>query len=326
MQTQDGIDPAIWLQHAWRNRLQSLTLLAAMAGFLALLGWLVWGPDGILLLVVVGVFGVLMNPSVSPWWVMRLYGARPISPRQAPQLWSLVQRLTVRAQLQNTPDLYHVPSSMLNAFAVGTRRQAAVAVTDGLLRNLETREIVGVLAHEISHIRNNDLWVMGLADLFSRATNLLSLVGQFLLVLNLPLLLFGQEVFNWFAILLLIFAPNLSALAQLALSRTREYDADLNAARMTSDPEGLARALAKIERVQGGWLERIFMPGRRVPEPSLLRTHPRTDERIARLLALKPQLGDVDPELLAGSTFDLASTFGRPVVRSPGWHISGLWH
>lgn len=316
----------IWLQHAWRNRAQSVLLLFAMGAFLALLGWLVWGSDGILMLVAVGVFGVAMNPGVSPWWVMRLYGARPISPQQAPRLWSLIGRLAAEAELQNTPKLYYVPSSMLNAFAVGTRHQAAIAVTDGLLRKLTLREVAGVLAHEISHVRNNDLWVMGLADLFSRATTLLSLLGQFLLVLNFPLMLFGLVAINWFAILLLILAPYVSALAQLALSRTREYDADLNAARLTGDPEGLARALSKIGGAQGGWLERIFMPGRRIPEPSLLRTHPRTDERIARLLALRPQLAGFDRESLAGPALDIASTFGRPVVRLPGWHISGLWH
>jgi heat shock protein HtpX len=215
---------------------------------------------------------------------------------------------------------------MLNAFAVGAPNQAAIAVTDGLLRSLTLREVAGVLAHEISHIRSNDLWVMGLADLFSRVTSLLSLVGQFLLLLNIPLLLLGQAAINWLVVLLLIFAPNLNALAQSALSRTREYDADLNAARLTGDPEGLARALQKIEHVRGGWLERIFMPGRRVPEPSLLRTHPQTDERISRLLSLRRQVPRFQAPMLLDSTPDLTSILGRPIVRLPGWHISGLWH
>jgi heat shock protein HtpX len=326
VKSQSPIDYNVRLQHAWRNRVQSLALLTAMGSFLALLGWLVWGPDGVLILVVVGVVAVLMNPSVAPRWVMRLYGAHPIPPPQAPQLWSLVGELAARSQLPGTPNLYYVPSRMLNAFAVGARHQAAIAVTDGLLRRLTLREVAGVLAHEISHIRNNDLWVMGLAGLFSRATSLLSLVGQFLLLLNIPLLLFGQAAINWFVVLLLIFAPNLSALAQLALSRTREYDADLNAARLTGDPEGLARALQKIERVQGGWLERIFMPGRRIPEPSLLRTHPQTDERISRLLALRRQVPRFQEPILVDSTPDPTSILGRPIVRLPGWHISGLWH
>ncbi|MET0104437.1 MAG: zinc metalloprotease HtpX [Sedimenticola sp.] len=289
------IDTDAWLQHAWRNRLQSLLLLGVMAGFLALLGWLLWGRDGLFVLVTVGVVAVLANPSFSPWLIMRMYGARPLDQAEAPVLWRAMSELTARAGLASAPKLFYVPSRMLNAFAVGTREQSAIAVTDGLLRQLELDELIGVLAHEVSHIRSNDLWVMGLADLFSRATSLLSLLGQFLLLLNLPLILFSQVTISWWAILLLIFAPNLSALAQLALSRTREYDADLNAARLTGNPNALARALARIERVQGGWLEQIFLPGRRVPEPSLLRTHPHTEERIARLMALKPALKGIDP-------------------------------
>jgi len=133
---------------------------------------------------------------------------------------------------------------------------------------------------------------------------------------------------QWWAILLLIFAPNLSALAQLALSRTREYDADLNGVRLTGDPEGLARALAKIDRMQGGGLEQIFLPGRRVPEPSIWRTHPQTEERIARLMALKPQLpGGMGYGLsMSMRKADLGSVLGRPISRPPGWHINGLWH
>jgi heat shock protein HtpX len=326
MKSPSGIDSSVWLQHAWRNRVQSLALLIAMGSFLALLGWLVWGPDGVLILAVIGVVAVMMNPAVAPRWVMRLYGAHPIPPAQATELWALVGALAERAQLPTTPTLYYVPSRMLNAFAVGAPNQAAIAVTDGLLRSLTLREVAGVLAHEISHIRSNDLWVMGLADLFSRVTSLLSLVGQFLLLLNIPLLLLGQAAINWLVVLLLIFAPNLNALAQSALSRTREYDADLNAARLTGDPEGLARALQKIEHVRGGWLERIFMPGRRVPEPSLLRTHPQTDERISRLLSLRRQVPRFQAPMLLDSTPDLTSILGRPIVRLPGWHISGLWH
>jgi heat shock protein HtpX len=149
--------------------------------------------------------------------------------------------------------LPQLPSRILNAFAVSAPKQSAIALTDGLIRQLSDRE----------------------------------LVGQLLLILNLPLVLTGAAVINWWAILLLIFAPNLSALAQLALSRTREFDADLNAVRLTGDPQGLASALVKIEQLQGVWMERVLLPGRRVPEPSLLRTHPHTEDRINRLAALK---------------------------------------
>ncbi len=322
-----SIDARVWRQHVWRNRFQSLVLLLVMGGFLALLGWLFWGRDGLYMLLLFGLFSILFNPSLSPRLVMRLYGATPIRPDQAPALWRIVDELAARAGLGHRPELYHVPTPMLNAFAVGTRERAAIAVTDGLIRGLDLRELAGVLAHETSHIRNNDLWVMGLADLFSRGTSLLSLMGQFLLLFNLPLVLFGGVTISWFAILLLVFAPNLSALAQLALSRTREYDADLGAAWLTGDPDGLASALRKIDQVQGGWLERIFLPGRREPVPSVLRTHPPTEERIARLMELKPQLGHRPRYEIEDDIARLLDAFAdRHARRPPRWHINGLWY
>ena len=112
---------------------------------------------------------------------MRMYGATRLGPGQAPSLSAALLELSQRAGLSEVPDLYYLPSSMVNAFTVGRRREAAIAVTDGLLRTLDIRELTGVVAHEVSHIRNNDIWVMGVADLFSRLTSLLSLFGQFLL-------------------------------------------------------------------------------------------------------------------------------------------------
>ncbi|EGV50854.1 peptidase M48 Ste24p [endosymbiont of Riftia pachyptila (vent Ph05)] len=277
-----AIDSQIWHQHALANRIQSLLLLVAMVSFLSLLGWVLWGVDGIFWLLLLGFVLLLFNPVASPWLIMRMYRATRLTSVKAPTLDSTLRELAHRAGLHRVPELFYVPSPMVNAFTVGSRNEAVIAVTDGLLRSLDTRETVGVLAHEVSHIRNNDMWVMGMADLFSRLTSLLSLLGQFLLLLNLPLIVMSNVSINWFAILLLIFAPNLSALAQLGLSRTREYEADLSAARLTGDPEGLANALVKIEQRSGSLLERLFLPGRRIPEPSLLRTHPPTKERVRR--------------------------------------------
>lgn len=299
-----------------------MLLLAGMAAFLMLLGSLLWGADGMLMLLLLGALALLFSPVLSPALVMRLYGATPLSPGQVPELVAGVEELARRAGLPRVPALYYVPSSMLNAFAVGDREQAAIAVTDGLLRGLNQRQLVAVLAHEVSHIRSDDLRVMGLADLISRITSLLSLVGLLLLLLNLPLLLFGVVTVNWLAIGLLVLAPNLSALAQLALSRTREFDADLNAVALTGDPRGLADALWLIEQVQGGNWERLLAPGRGLPEPSLLRTHPDTAERVRRLaeLGAMPD-GDRWPRVTSAVT-----PYGQPVGRPPRWHISGLWH
>ncbi len=315
----------IWYRHAFANRIQSLLLLLAMSGFLALLGAILWGEDGVIGLLFMGLMLVLFNPVITPQLIMRMYRARPLARMQAPALHDALGQLAQRAQLPMTPVLYYIPSRMVNAFAVGTRRQSAIAVTDGLLHTLEIREIIGVLAHEISHIQNNDMWVMGIADMFSRLTSMLSLFGQLLLLLNLPLIIFSAISINWMAILILIFAPSLSALAQLGLSRTREYDADLNAARLVGDSEGLARALVKIERRQGSFMERIFLPGRRIPEPSLLRTHPPTEERVRRLMELRHD-GSVAGMNLPANGFMPDAFLNNPAQRPPRWHINGLWH
>ena len=311
-----------WRQHVNINRLQSLLLLMVMVGFLALLGALLWGREGIYILISLGLLMLVFNPSISPVLVMRLYQARPLHPRQAPSLYAAIEALSARAELPRIPQLYYLPSGMLNAFAVGSRKQAAIAVSDGLLRSLDHDELIAVLAHEISHVRSNDMRVMGLADMFSRLTSLLSLLGQLLLIINLPLVLLGMATINWFAIIILILAPTISALAQLGLSRTREYHADLNAAALTGDPQALARALVKIDRVQGGWLERLLLPGRSAPEPSMLRTHPPTEERVQRLMELKPHPGRQWLESRGPVQLHAIA----PVHRSPGWHWHGLWY
>lgn len=291
-----SVDGARWRQHATRNRLQAAALLAAMGAYLALLGWLLWGTEGALGLLGGLALGAVLSPGVSPRTVMRLHRARPLHPREAPGLQAILARLAERAGLPAVPQLYYVPSPMLNAFAAGRPDDAAVAVTDGLLRHLDAREAAGVLAHEISHVRGNDLGVMGLADVFSRVTNLLSLLGQLLLLVSVPLLVFEGQAVNLGAVLVLVLAPGLTTLAQLALARNREYDADLYAARLTGDPVGLARALERIERLQGGFWERLLRPRRGEPGPFWLRTHPETRARVARLLALRAEV-PVVPEL-----------------------------
>ena len=278
------------------------------------------------MLMVFGVLLVLFSPSASPQLVMRLYRARRISKNEAPQIYQALHELSRRSGLDDLPAPYYLPTNVINAFAAGTRDKSAIAITDGLIRALEWRELVGVLAHEVSHIRNNDIRVMGLADMASRFTSTLSTIGQILLVLNLPLILFSEQHINWWAVFILLFAPQISALAQLGLSRVREYDADLNAAMLTGDPEGLARALVKLEKSQNSLWRRVFMPGYRIPEPSLLRTHPPTEERVKRLLELKE---DLRPSVLTQpyrNLFDEWNLGSGQRIRKPRWHINGLWH
>ena len=271
---------------------------------------------------VVGVLLVMFSPTASPQLVMRLYRARPISKNEAPQIYQALNELARKAGLNYLPAPYYLPTNVINAFAVGTREKSAIAITDGLIRTLDWRELVGVLAHEVSHIRNNDIRVMGLADMASRFTSMLSTIGQILLLLNLPLILFSEQHINWWAVSILLFAPQISALAQLGLSRVREYDADLNAAMLTGDPEGLARALVKLERSQFSLWRRVFMPGYRIPEPSLLRTHPPTEERIKRLHELKGDLRQsvlTQPHRNLLDEWDLGS--GQRIRK-----LNGLWH
>ena len=265
----------------------SLLIFVGMLGLLATLGWLVAEAEGLVGVFVSGGILMLVGLRVSPALVLRLYRARSLSPLEAPTLFRVVTALAARAELSRPPALYYLPSRIINAFAVGRHNDSAICLSDGLLRALNQEELVGVLAHEISHIRNNDLWIMGLADAVSRLTRMLSWMGQLMLLLNLPMLVLGGDTFPWLLVLPLTGAPILSLLLQLALSRTREYDADLSAATLTGNPRGLANALAKMERLRGSWLERLLLSGRRLPEPSVFRTHPDTADRIRRLLELE---------------------------------------
>lgn len=281
-----AVDPARFTSHRGLNRLQTLLLLGLMTGYAGFVSWLLWGRDGLWFLVIWGALLLLFSPRLSARWVLRMYGARPVPPAQAPEYHHVLGVLAGRAGLPAAPTLWWVPSPMVNAFAVGSRDASAIAVTDGLLRTLTPREVAAVLAHETAHIAHGDLFVMGLADVISRITSAMSFAGLFLILLSLPQALAGGEV-SWWPLLLLAAAPQVSLLAQLGLSRAREFDADLTAARLTDDPEGLAQALVKLERVQDGFLRRILFPGRGVPEPSWLRTHPTTGERVRRLRDLR---------------------------------------
>jgi len=255
-----------------------------------------------------------------------MYRGRRLDPRQGGQLARLVEVLADRAELPAEPRLFIVPSMALNAFATGTPDHAAVAVTEGLLRRLDIREIAGVLAHEMSHVRNNDLFVMGLADAMSRITHMFSYVAVVLAILNLPGLIMGEAQFSWLAILILYLAPAASNLLQLALSRTREYDADQEAAMLTGDPMGLASALVKLERYQGQFWEDLMLPvpARRVPQPSLLRTHPTTEERVARLRSLE-RAPPARPIVLAEEPMVSLVGFG-PAEMRPRYRWTGLWY
>lgn len=318
------MNPQQWHRHTWQNRLQTLLTLAFMLGFLALLGLIIWGSEGLLHLLLIGLVLAFINPVASPRLVLRLYNAQPLREYEAPLLFDALAKLAQRAGLPAMPALYFIPSQMINAFTVGSRHSPTIAISDGMLRTLNLREIVAVLAHEISHIHNNDIRVMALADLISRMTSLLSLFGQFLLLINLPLLIWAEQQISWLAIALLVFAPHLALVAQLGLSRTREFNADLNAAWLTGDPQGMAQALVKIEQLHQSFFESLILPGWKVPEPSWLRTHPRTEERVQRLMQFQPVEQATSLARLDGSVLDDIERQG--IEQRPRYHVSGLWY
>jgi heat shock protein HtpX len=213
----------------------------------------------------------------------------------------------------------------LNAFAAGTPEKAVIALTEGLRRRLNLTELAGVIAHEISHVRNNDLAIMMTADVLTRCMQWLAYLAVILAVLNIPAFLLGEAEVPLIGLVLLYLAPTAGSLIQLALSRTREYDADLEAASLTGDPRGLISALQKLDRYQGRFWEdlRLPVPGRRVPQPSLLRSHPRTEERIKRLEALmeRPMLPPID---LGPDPIEPPPAPGLVAMR-PRYRWTGVW-
>lgn len=290
-----SINKTEWFRHSWQNRLQTALLLSFLGGYLLLVGWLIWGSAVTIWLALSAVIFLLV-PAGSPHLLMKLSGGRPINRIQHPELYQLTDALARAAKLEQAPKLYLLPTRQPNALAAGNRSEPIIAVSYGLLQLLDHRELAGVLAHEVSHLRNDDIRVMQLADLAARLTGALSLFGQILLLLNLPLMLFSEQSINWLLVFILIFAPQISSLAQIGLSRVREYNADLGAATLTQDPRGFASALQKIERSVGGLMQRFLGSHRMLPD--WLRTHPPTRERVRRLLELTEDDAEDRPTML----------------------------
>jgi len=282
------MDQIKWRRNRVTNALHSLLLVMSLAALLGVLGGAVGGRT--LAFVALGTAAILyfISPLASPYFILRLYRGRRLAYHEAPRLCEVVEQLSRRAGLTRRPDLYFVPSDMVNALTVGTGESAAIMLSNGLLRRLSRGEINAVLAHEISHIRHRDTGIMGFAVLTSQLIHTLSFVGQLVLLFHLPLILLGIHGVSLGVILLVLSSPWISALIQHALSRTREYAADLSAAELLGDPVPLARALAKLENYRHGLLRRIlWSPYPKRQESAAWRTHPPTAERIRRLLAMR---------------------------------------
>lgn len=283
-----SIDVSQHLHASSRNTVHTWVLGGALLALLVATAWALAGPAGIVWSLIFGVISMWFVRRASPQMVLTMYKTRPVSRASFPAGYDIVATLSERAGLTVMPKLYVIPSKMMNAFAVGRRDDSAIAITDALARQLTVRELAGVLAHEIAHVANEDLKVMAFADIVSRYTSLASTFGLIAAFGNLfAIATGGDTMVPWLATALLVFAPTVGGLLQLALSRTREFDADLGAAILTGDPDGLASALTKLEKAQGLYWESLMLPGSRAPVPSVLRTHPRTQDRVARLAALK---------------------------------------
>jgi heat shock protein HtpX len=281
------------------NRFKALLLLATLTALVVWAGQLVGGTSGMVLALAVA--GVV---NLGAWWwsdrlVLRMHGAREISEAAAPELYGIVRALSQRARIP-MPRVYLIADDAPNAFATGRSPQrAAIAVTEGLLHRLDRSEIAGVLAHELAHVGNRDTLVMTVAATLAGAVGMLANLGQWALLLG-----GGRGADDGdeapspaFGLLGVLVAPFAAMLVQLAISRSREFLADEAGARLTRDPRALASALRKIEAwsrevslsagtpatahlfivnpFAGGGLLRLFS------------THPSTDARVARLLAME---------------------------------------
>lgn len=310
--------------YKFHNYLRSIFLLAGMLFLLSLIGWLLAGPAGIAWFLVVGVLVLLSGLRITPGLILRMYQARVIRPGDAPQLYAIINRLAKQAKLKSVPTLCYLPGRLINAFTTGLHENVVIALSDGMLRQLNTRELTAVLAHEISHIHRNDLFVMLLADIMSRLTSIMAFTGYILIWIYIPLFIFTDAKAPWVLLIVLTLAPSLSFLMQLALSRAHEFGADLEAARLTNDPLGLASALEKIERYQGNWVDRVFVSSRHMREPAVLRTHPFMVDRINRLKAL------ASLEYSTGHPFDSDEKQHRGQFLShddaPGLRSPWIWH
>ncbi|NLC69940.1 MAG: M48 family metalloprotease [Desulfuromonadaceae bacterium] len=279
-----------------RNLFQTVLILAGMLAIFGLLGWILLGKEGILWSLMFGVVLTFATPRLPPKLFLQRQGAHRLHPEEADGLYGIARELSRLAELPKVPGLYYIGSEVMNAFSLGRREDAAIVVTDGLIRGLDWREMAAVLAHEIGHIRNNDLFIHSLADAMTRVTGLLATFGNILILLYLPMLLFSDLRISPIVLLVLVLAPSLSSLLQLALSRTREFEADLTASYLTGDPRGLAAALAKMEHQGRSIWETIFRPRRKTLTPSVLRTHPHTEERVRRLLQLAEEFENRPPD------------------------------
>ncbi|HTM77700.1 MAG TPA: zinc metalloprotease HtpX [Devosia sp.] len=280
------------------NAFRTTVLLAALTAIFMAVGYFIGGTSGMMI-----AFGVALVTNLIGYWnsdqlVLRMQNAQPVERSRVPELYDMVDTLSRRAGIP-TPAVYVIETDQPNAFATGRDpNHAAVAVSTGLLRQLETREIAGVIAHELAHIRSRDTLTMTLTATFAGAISMLAQFGFFFgggNNRNNPLGPLG-------GIAMLILAPIAAMLVQMAISRTREYEADRDGAEISGDPLALASALGKIAAIAG---QTVNVAAERNPAmahmyiinplsgrsmDSLFSTHPDTGNRINALRQLAAEM------------------------------------
>nr|WP_321497873.1 zinc metalloprotease HtpX [uncultured Methanolobus sp.] len=284
------------------NMLKTTLLLASLTGLLVIVGQLLGGTSG---MVIAFVFALIMNFG-SYWYsdkiVLKMYRAQEVTATEAPQLYGIVQKLAMRANLP-MPKVYIVNTSMPNAFATGRDPQhAAVAATTGILDLLNAEELEGVLAHELAHVKHRDTLISAVAATVAGVITMIATWVKWAAIFGG----FGgrddngaNNIIGFLA--LAIVAPIAATVIQLAISRSREFAADEEGARISQKPWALASALEKLEYGSSN-----YRPGRGDVQASettahmfivnplkghslmnLFRTHPTTEERIRRLRAMQ---------------------------------------
>ncbi|HEY9346323.1 MAG TPA: zinc metalloprotease HtpX [Inquilinus sp.] len=271
--------------------IRTAMLLAALTALFMAAGWLLGGRGGMMIALLVAVGMNLFAYWNADKMVLRMHNAREVDARTAPDFYNLVAQLAEKAQLP-MPKVYLIETDQPNAFATGRNPQnAAVAATTGLLSRLSAEEVAGVMAHELAHVRNRDTLIMTITATIAGALSMLANFGLFFGGgdnRNNPLGFIG-------VILTVILAPLAAMLVQMAISRSREYEADRIGAEISGRPLWLASALEKIEafskRIDYGAAERnpatahmfIINPLHAHAVDSLFSTHPSTANRVAAL-------------------------------------------
>ncbi len=286
------------------NGFRTTILLAALTALVVWIGHMVGGPNGaVLALIMAGAMNFF-----SYWFsdkiVLKMYGAQEITANDDPELYGIVRDLTVRAGLP-MPKVYIIPEETPNAFATGRNPEhAAVAVTQGIRRILNKRELSGVLGHELSHVKHRDILISSIAATLAGAISYLAYMAQWAAIFGGGSRDREEGGSNIFSLLfMMIVAPMAAMLIQMAVSRSREYMADEGGAKVSGDPLALASALRKLEMgaqniplqvsdATANSTAHMFIvnPLTVGGLAKLFSTHPPMEERIARLEAMAKDL------------------------------------